>query len=42
VGTDVLQDLLARGLMLTVRVLCMIDGGKGCARRSAMCSATPR
>src|SRR6266850_6277564 len=29
VCTDALQDLLARGLTLTGRVLCVIDGGKG-------------
>ena len=29
VCTDLLQDLLARGLMITERVLCVIDGGKG-------------
>src|SRR3989454_855875 len=29
VCTDLLQDLLARGLTLTGRVLCVIDGGKG-------------
>ena len=30
--TELLQDLLGRGLVLTERVLCVIDGGKGCAR----------
>jgi transposase-like protein len=29
VCTELLQDLLARGLTLTERVLCVIDGGKG-------------
>jgi len=29
VCTDLLQDLLARGLPITERVLCVIDGGKG-------------
>ena len=29
VCTDLLQDLLARGLTLAGRVLCVIDGGKG-------------
>src|SRR5712664_4313245 len=29
VCTDLLQDLLARGLTLVERVLCVIDGGKG-------------
>jgi len=29
VCTDLLHDLLARGLTLTGRVLCVIDGGKG-------------
>jgi transposase-like protein len=29
VCTDLLQDLLVRGLTLTGRVLCVIDGGKG-------------
>jgi len=29
VGTELLQDLLARGLTLDGRVLCVIDGGKG-------------
>jgi putative transposase len=29
VCTELLQDLLARGLMLDGRVLCVIDGGKG-------------
>ena len=29
VCTDLLQDLLARGLPITERVLCVLDGGKG-------------
>ena len=29
VCTDLLQDLLGRGLVITERVLCVIDGGKG-------------
>ena len=29
VCTELLQDLLARGLTVTERVLCVIDGGKG-------------
>jgi putative transposase len=29
VGTELLQDLLGRGLSLPDRVLCVIDGGKG-------------
>jgi transposase-like protein len=29
VCTDLLQDLLARGLTVVGRVLCVIDGGKG-------------
>ncbi|HLQ23489.1 MAG TPA: hypothetical protein VK132_09795, partial [Gemmatimonadales bacterium] len=29
VCTELLQDLLARGLTLDGRVLCVIDGGKG-------------
>src|SRR5262245_54900782 len=29
VCTELLQDLLARGLLLDARVLCVIDGGKG-------------
>ncbi len=29
VCTDLLQDLLARGLAVESRVLCVIDGGKG-------------
>jgi putative transposase len=29
VCTDLLQDLLGRGLAITERVLCVIDGGKG-------------
>lgn len=29
VGTELLQDLLARGLTVDGRVLCVIDGGKG-------------
>ena len=27
--TELLQDLLGRGLVITERVLCVIDGGKG-------------
>ena len=27
--TELLQDLLGRGLVLTERVLCVMDGGKG-------------
>ncbi len=29
VGTELLQDLLGRGLSIAERVLCVIDGGKG-------------
>ena len=42
VCTELLQDLLARGLTLEGRGLWVIDGGKGRARRWAMSSATPR
>jgi transposase-like protein len=42
VCTELLQDLLARGLTLDERVLWVIDGGKGCAKRWVMSSATPR
>ena len=41
VCTELLQDLLARGLALDGRVLCVIDGAGGYARPSAMSSATP-
>jgi len=42
VCTELLQDLLARGLTLAGRVLWVIDGGKGLRKALAMSSATPR
>jgi hypothetical protein len=39
--TALLQDLLRRGLRVEGRILCAIDGGKGCARPSRTCSARP-
>jgi putative transposase len=40
VCTELLQDLLARGLTLTERVLCVIDGGKG-LRKAVQGRSTP-
>ena len=42
VCTDLLQDLLARGLTLVERVLCVIDGGRGLGKALGDVFGTPR